>query len=98
MQITYIPAVSTVSTNKNMLEKTIGNAVEKAIQATIINPFKSWCYSIWRGFVDASLPICTAASLIALILTLIGVKKARQWVIIPIIVYLFIMMADMMVG
>lgn len=95
MQITYITAAET---SKNALEKAINNAVSNAIQTTIVNPFKNWCYNLWCSFVDASLPICTAASLIALILTLIGVKNARQWVIIPIIVYLFIMMADMMVG
>lgn len=94
MQITYIPAAET---NQNVLEKAINNAVSNAIQTTIVNPFKNFCYNLWCGFVEASLPICTAASLIALILALIGIKKARQWVIIPIIVYLFIMMADMMV-
>ena len=102
MQICYIAPVTTsatlaVSENQGFWEKTIGNAVEGAIQNAIVRPFQHWCYGLWCGFVDISLPVCTTVSLSALMLSIIGVKKARQWIIIPIIVYLFIMSANKMI-
>lgn len=98
MKICYIaPILTTVTpiqeptaTEMNWMEK----AMSTAIQSTIVEPFQAWCHSVWLGFVDVSLPICTATSLFALVLTLIGVKKAKQWVIIPIIVYLSIQVAN----
>lgn len=98
MKITYIPpalTTATPSTNEmNWLEEVMSNA----IQNTIVEPFQAWCLGIWMSFVDVSLPVCTIASLTALMLTMIGVKKAKQWVIIPIIVYLFIQIINYMVA
>lgn len=101
MKITYIPPVPVAVTpllqpsqeGMNWMERVMSNA----IQSTIVEPFQSWCLGVWTNFVDASLPICTVASLTALMLTMIGVKKAKQWVIIPILVYLFIQMINFIV-
>ena len=94
MKIAYIPPVLATATpipqptqsEMNWMEKAMSNA----IQSTIVEPFQTWCLGVWTNFVDASLPVCTVASLTALMLTMIGVKKAKQWIIIPILVYLFI--------
>lgn len=93
MTITYIPAtvmqaqsIQPILVDQNWIEKAISNA----IQNTIVIPFHNLCIGIWTGFVDVSLPVCTATSMIALAFSLAGVDKAKQWVVIPIIVYLFI--------
>lgn len=93
MTIMYIPAAvmqaqptQPIIADKNWIEQAISNA----IQHTIVDPFNAFCLGMWNGFVDVSLPICTATSMIALAFSLAGVKKAKQWVVIPIIVYLFI--------
>lgn len=95
MQICYIPA-TTCAINFSLAE-TIENAVSGAIDKAIVKPFQGWCYGVWCWTVDASSPACTTVSLISLMLYMIGVKKARKWIIIPIIVYIFIQMANSMV-
>ena len=106
MQICYIPA-TTVSANINpvgwisdlgdVIEKSVNTAVSNAIDTVIVKPFQGWCYGVWCGFIDVSLPACTVISLTSLMLYMLGVKKARQWIIIPIIVYLFLRVADGMI-
>ena len=105
MQICYITQYSSISLNPgewigsgiDSLGGIIEGAVSNAIDNCIVKPFQGWCYGVWCGFVDVSLPICTTASLISLMLCMIGVKKAKQWIIIPIIAYLFLRLADVMI-
>lgn len=93
MQVSYI----TLNASYDGLGGIIEGAVSNAISNCIVRPFQNWCYGIWCGIVDVSLPACTTTSLVALMLYMVGVKKARQWIIIPIIVYLFLQIADKMV-
>lgn len=101
MRITYIPSV--VATVTPMPEPTqnemnwMESAMSNAIQNTIVEPFQTWCLGVWANFIDVSLPICIVTSLTALMLTMVGVKKARTWIIIPIIVYLFLQIINYMV-
>lgn len=105
MQICYITQYSSMSLNPakllesgtNNLGIIIEGAVNNAITNCIVKPFQGWCYGVWCGFVDVSFPACTVVSLTSLMLYMIGVKKARQWIIIPIIVYLFLRIADSMI-
>lgn len=97
MHISYIPggaAETTVVAKASWIEEAIGNAINN----TIVEPFQNWCIGLWNGFVDISLPVCTTVALVALVLNLIGVKKAKQWVIIPFLVYLFIQVANYLMG
>lgn len=95
MQICYIPS-TTCAINFNLSE-TIENAVSGALDNAIVKPFQNWCYGIWCWTVDASLPVCTTVSLISLMLYMIGVKKARKWIIIPIMIYIFIQLVNGMI-
>lgn len=101
MKITYIPPV--LATVTPMVEPTTSEmnwmekAMSTAIQNTIVEPFQNWCLNVWTNFVDASLPVCTVTSLAALVLVMIGVKKAKPWVIIPILVYVFIQIVNSIV-
>lgn len=102
MQICYISAANTAMPTTMCaidfgLKQTIESAVSGAIDTVIIKPFQNWCYGVWCWTVDASLPACTTVSLISLMLYMIGVKKARKWIIIPIIVYLFVQLANSMI-
>ena len=108
MQICYIPPVSAttvcainpgewVGNGAGWLGETIESAVSSAINNCIIKPFQHWCLDVWHWTVDASLPACTTVSLISLMLYMIGVKNARKWIIIPVIVYLFIQIANCMI-
>lgn len=109
MKICYIPPKEQKQ-NNNLIYVAAGasftdkitsgmeTAMNNAIDNCIVKPFHAWCYNMWCGFVDISLPACTITSLTALMLYMVGVKKARQWIIIPIIVYLFISVADAMIN
>ncbi len=90
MKISYIPPVLATVTPSTKQMNWLEEAISNAIQNTIVEPFQEWCFGVWTNFVDVSLPVCIVASLTALMLNMIGVKKAKQWVIIPILVYLFI--------
>lgn len=104
MKICYIPSkkqeyIFYAATGASFNEKISGameTAMSNAINKCVVQPFHSWCHNIWCWFVDISLPACTTISLISLMLYMIGVKKARQWIIIPILVYLFIISANAM--
>lgn len=102
MQICYIPAVSTVTPTTLCaidfgIKETIEAAMSNVVDTCIVKPFQAWCYGVWCWTVDASLPACTTVSLVSLMLYMIGVKKARKWIIIPIIVYVFIQLANSMI-
>ncbi|MBE6070084.1 MAG: hypothetical protein E7211_20700 [Clostridium lundense] len=108
MQICYIPSTSVttvcsmnpvdwVGSGADWLGETIECAVSSAINNCIVRPFQNWCIDVWHWTVDASLPVCTTVSLISLMLYMIGVKNARKWIIIPIIIYLFIQIANGMI-
>ncbi len=93
MKISYIPptvCAATATADQGVIEKAISNA----IQNTIVIPFQNWCFDLWTGFVSVSLPVCTTVSLISLIFFMCGVRKAKDYIIIPIIVYLFIQIAN----
>ena len=97
MKISYMPptvCAVTATADQGIIEKAISNA----IQNTIVIPFKNWCFDVWTGFVDVSLPACTCISLISLIFYMCGIKKAKDYVIIPIIVYLFIQIANYIIS
>lgn len=79
---------------QNMIERAISNAINSAI----VYPFQNWCLQLWNDFVDLSLPICVTLSLVSLMLTFVGVKKTRTWVLIPIIIYVFIQSTNYIVG
>ena len=103
MQICYIPPVSTVSVPTTLcaidfgIKETIESALSNVIDTCIVKPFQNWCVDMWHWTVDTSLPACTTVSLISLMLYMIGVKNARKWIIIPIIVYVFIQLANCMI-
>ena len=105
MKICYI-AQSSGASNPNdwltnstdKLHQAMEDAMSSAIDNSIVKPFHNWCYGVWNWTVNTSFPVCTTTSLIALMLYMIGVKKARKWIIIPILVYLFIQLADVMVA
>ena len=97
MQICYIASGLNCEISLDGLTKAMEGAVSNAINNCIVQPFQNWCYGLWCGIVDISLPACTTTSLVSLMLYMIGVKKARQWIIIPMLVYLFLQMADKMV-
>lgn len=103
MQICYIPAVSSISVPTTMcaidlgIKETIEAAMSNVVYNCIVKPFQAWCYGIWCWTVDASLPACTTVSLVSLMLYMIGVKNARKWIIIPVLVYIFIQLANSMV-
>ena len=73
------------------------SAMSSVIDTCIVRPFQNWCLGVWHWTVDTSLPACTTVSLISLMLYMIGVKGARKWIIIPVIVYLFIQIANCMI-
>ncbi|PHV72208.1 hypothetical protein CS063_01665 [Sporanaerobium hydrogeniformans] len=100
MQICYIPAVTTPTLCAIDLgiKETIESAMQGVIDNMIVKPFQNWCHGIWMWTVDTSLPACTTVSLVALMLYMVGVKSARKWIIIPIIVYVFIQIANAMLG
>lgn len=97
MKISYIPPVLATAAPSPKQMNWLEEAMSNAIQNTIVDPFQEWCLGVWTNFVDVSLPVCTVASLTALMLTMIGVKKAKPWIIIPILVYLFIQIINFMV-
>lgn len=100
MQICYIPAVTTTPTLCAIdfgIKETIESAMSSVIDTCIVRPFQNWCLGVWHWTVDTSLPVCTTVSLISLMLYMIGVKNARKWIIIPIVVYLFIQLANCMI-
>lgn len=99
MQICYIAATVTPNMSPDQMgwwEKTITNAISKAITATIVEPFKAWCLNMWIGFVNISLPICVTGTLLGIILYMCGVKKGLTWSIVSVIIYLFIRAIDYM--
>lgn len=91
---TSLASVAIIATDKKM--NWIEDAISNAIQNTIVDPFQNWCHDLWVGFVDVSLPACIMISLAALTLSLLGVKKAQKWVMIPIVIYLFIQLFNFM--
>lgn len=94
IQVCYISAVNTITDKKmSWIEEAIANAIQK----TIVDPFQDWCHDIWIGFVNISLPACVMISLVAVMLSLLGVKKAQKWVLIPIVIYLFIQIFNFLI-
>lgn len=102
MKISYIPATSIRNVPDNLpgtlaAGNQLSEAIEEALRNAIVIPIKEWCYGTWKCFVRISLPACIFTSLFSLVLYMIGVKKARQWIIIPIIVYIFLRFIDGMI-
>lgn len=95
MKMYYIPP--TIATVKVEDMGWLQEVIHNAIQSSIVDPFQAWCLSVWNGFVSSSLAICTTAALISLIFYMCGCKRARNYIIIPIIVYIFIRMIDYMI-
>ena len=87
MTICYISAVASVtSVDKSWLEQVISNA----IQSTIVDPFNSWCNSLWVKFVDTSYILCLSISIAGAICGFCGIKKGYKVAIVSILFYLLI--------
>ncbi len=94
MKICYIAPVtltaSTVTTNQNMIEK----AISDAINSTIVQPFQEWLLNGWIKFVGVSYWICLAIATTGVVCAICGIPKGKSLAVKSIIFYIIIRMVS----
>lgn len=100
MSILYIPSTISgvrlpqpnVPNNISDITETSGSiiqtAIEKAIQNTIVIPFKNWCFGLWSGFMVVSHYVCLLTAMGGVIFYICGIEKGKKVAIVAMLSYL----------
>lgn len=110
MKICYIAPVATITPDNGLIGETIKNvmqnnimdplqqAIQNAINETIIIPLQEWAHNTWVMLVDTSFILCLSIAFAGAVCGALGIRKGYKVCVITIVFYFLLRLFSYLMG
>lgn len=110
MKISYIAPVATITSDAGIVGETIKNvmqnnimdplqqAIQNAIEVTILIPLKTWLHNTWVILIDTSFIFCLTVGFVGAICGVLGIKKGYKISVFSLVFYFLIRLFSYLMG